>query len=172
MEDNPYGMLRFEGERCRRANPRPTNVIYSARFEGLLAASGRGARRAVGSSASCSRKKPPTSAVLVRHADRALLDDEDRGEAISRPEKLTGRDATSCWGDDEQFPEQATYTHPAGGFYVWGHFPMVDTRRCRGGGRARVGRPGKPTDGGTRPERMRSATTTRPDREGSGDRRC
>jgi 2-aminoadipate transaminase len=136
VEDNPYGLLRFEGE---PAPPLvaldPQNVIYLGTLSKIFCPGIR-----VGWIAA----QPDVLARLTLFKEAADLCSSNLNMLIaeawlSDAERWTGtlaglvdvyrarRDAC-LEALAEHFPEAATWTRPAGGFYVWVTIPGADSR--------------------------------------------
>jgi DNA-binding transcriptional MocR family regulator len=136
LEDNPYGMLRFEGEAlpCLRTLD-PENVIYlgtvskvfspGVRVGWTVAEQSVTQRLILAKEAADLCGSSFTMAVTERYfeGDRwrtnlEVLVDLYRSRRDAMLEALT-----------EHFPPDSTWTHPAGGFYVWATVPSyLDTR--------------------------------------------
>ncbi len=136
LEDNPYGMLRFEGDAmpCLRTLD-PDNVIYlgtvskvfspGVRVGWALAEQSVIQRLILAKEAADLCGSSFTMAVTERyfasdrwHANLSSLVDLYRSRRDAMLEAL-----------EEHFPPDATWTRPAGGFYVWVTLPgYLDTR--------------------------------------------
>jgi 2-aminoadipate transaminase len=136
LEDNPYGMLRFEGDPlpCLRTLD-PENVIYlgtvskvfspGVRVGWALAEQSVTQRLILAKEAADLCGSSFTMAVTERYfaagrwrANLATLVDIYRSRRDAMLEAL-----------EEHFPTDATWTRPAGGFYVWATLPRyLDTR--------------------------------------------
>jgi 2-aminoadipate transaminase len=130
VEDNPYGMLRFEGGReptLRSMDPQ--NVIYlgtvskvfspGVRVGWALAESGLLQRLILAKEASDLCGSNFTMLVTERYFDGEIWRDNlERLVSAYR----SRRDAI-IGALQEHFPADAVWTHPAGGFYVWVTLP-------------------------------------------------
>jgi DNA-binding transcriptional MocR family regulator len=130
VEDNPYGLLRFEGE------PEPTlrsmdpqNVIYlgtvskvfspGVRVGWAMAEPGVLHRLVLAKEAAdlCG------SSLNMLVTERYLSGDRWRVNLRSLVEIYRSRCAAMIAALEARFPADATWTHPAGGFYVWVTLP-------------------------------------------------
>jgi DNA-binding transcriptional MocR family regulator len=130
VEDNPYGLLRFEGE------PEPTlrsmdpqNVIYlgtvskvfspGVRVGWAMAEPGVLHRLVLAKEAAdlCG------SSLNMLVTERYLSGDRWRENLRALVEIYRSRCAAMIAALEERFPADATWTHPAGGFYVWVTLP-------------------------------------------------
>ncbi len=130
LEDNPYGMLRFQGERepCLRALD-PDNVIYlgtvskvfspGVRVGWSLAEQGVTQRLILAKEAAdlCS------SSFNQLITERYLSGDRWRENLTALVDVYRGRRDAMLAALDESFPADATWTRPHGGFYVWVTLP-------------------------------------------------
>ncbi len=130
VEDNPYGMLRFEGDPlpCLRTLD-PTNVIYlgtvskvfapGLRLGWAVAEPGVLARLVVAKEAAdlCS------SSLTQLIAERYLEGDRWRQNLRSFVAIYRERRDAMLTSLAESFPPGASWTLPAGGFYVWVRLP-------------------------------------------------
>lgn len=130
LEDNPYGMLRFEGDRepCLRALD-PENVIYlgtvskvfspGVRVGWSLAEQGVTQRLIMAKEAAdlCS------SSFNQLVTERYLSGDRWRENLTALVDVYRGRRDAMLAALDESFPADATWTRPHGGFYVWVTLP-------------------------------------------------
>ncbi len=136
VEDNPYGLLRFEGEPLPTLRSLdPQNVVYlgtvskvfspGVRVGWAVAEPGVLQRLILAKEASDLCGSNLTMLVTERYlsgetwrATLATLVDTYRARRDAMLEALA-----------EHFPGEARWTHPAGGFYVWATLPeYVDTR--------------------------------------------
>ncbi len=130
VEDNPYGMLRFEGEPepCLRTLD-PHNVIYlgtvskvfspGVRVGWSLAATGVTQRLILAKEAAdlCS------SSLSQLVTERYLAGDRWRENLTALVDIYRARRDAMLAALDDHFPADATWTHPHGGFYVWVTLP-------------------------------------------------
>ena len=136
VEDDPYGMLRFEGEPLPSLRSLdPENVIYLGTLSKIFCP---------GIRVGWALAPPDVLEKLVRFKEAADLCSSNFNMLIaeqwlSEPERwkssLKGlvevyesRRDTTLRALEEHFPETATWTHPQGGFYVWATVPGADMR--------------------------------------------
>jgi 2-aminoadipate transaminase len=130
VEDNPYGMLRFEGEALPcLASLDPENVVYlgtlskvfapGIRVGWILAEPGLLARLVLVKEAAdlCS------SSFMQLVAERYLAGDRWRVNLTRLVEVYRSRRDAMLGALEEHFPTGARWTHPSGGFYVWATLP-------------------------------------------------
>jgi 2-aminoadipate transaminase len=136
VEDNPYGMLRFEGERLPTLRSLdPQNVIYlgtvskvfspGVRVGWAVAEPGVLQRLILAKEAAdlCG------SNFMMLVTERYLSGDTWRSTLATLVETYRSRRDAMLEALAEHFPADARWTHPAGGFYVWATLPeYVDTR--------------------------------------------
>ncbi len=130
VEDNPYGLLRFEGEpdpTLRSMDPQ--NVIYlgtvskvfspGVRVGWAMAEPGVLQRLILAKEAAdlCG------SSFNMLVTERYLAGDRWRANLHRLVEVYRGRRDATLAALDEHFPADATWTRPAGGFYVWVTLP-------------------------------------------------
>jgi DNA-binding transcriptional MocR family regulator len=137
IEDNPYGLLRFEGESLPALRTLdPDNVIYlgtvskvfspGVRVGWALAEQSVVQRLVLAKEAADLCGSSFTMLVTERY-----LADEDRWRSnlASLVETYRSRCGAMLEAIDEGFPDGAMWTRPEGGFYVWVTLPdWVDTR--------------------------------------------
>ena len=137
IEDNPYGLLRFEGDPlpCLRSMD-PENVIYlgtvsktfspGVRVGWALAEQSVVQRLVLAKEAADLCGSSFTMLVTERYfADEARW----RGNLATLTDTYRSRRDAMLDAIDEHFPGEATWTVPAGGFYVWVTLPgWFDTR--------------------------------------------
>jgi DNA-binding transcriptional MocR family regulator len=136
IEDNPYGMLRFEGEPLPTLRTLdPENVIYLGTVSKVFSPGVR-----VGWA--LAEPSVIQRLVLAKEAadlcgssfnmlvtERYLAGDRWRINLQSLVEIYRSRRDVMLEVIDETFPDGALWTNPAGGFYVWVTLPdWVDTR--------------------------------------------
>jgi 2-aminoadipate transaminase len=131
VEDNPYGLLRFEGDPlpCLRSLD-PHNVIYlgtvSKTFSpgvrvGWVLADPSVAQRIVLAKEAADLCGSNFTMLLT---ERWFSDQERwRGALAELVTTYRSRRDAMLSAIDEQFPDAATWTRPAGGFYVWVSLP-------------------------------------------------
>jgi 2-aminoadipate transaminase len=136
IEDNPYGMLRFEGERLPTLRSLdPQNVIYlgtvskvfspGVRVGWVVAEPGVLQRLILAKEAAdlCG------SNFMMLVTERYLSGDVWRTNLATLVGTYRARRDAMLQALTEHFPEDARWTRPAGGFYVWATLPeYVDTR--------------------------------------------
>jgi 2-aminoadipate transaminase len=130
LEDNPYGMLRFEGNAlpCLRSLD-PENVIYLGTISKVFSPGVR-VGWALGEQSVVQRL------VLAKEAadlcgssfnqlvsERYLAGDRWRHNLMKLVGVYRSRRDTMLTALLEHFPDGATWTRPAGGFYVWATLP-------------------------------------------------
>ncbi|HEV3474971.1 MAG TPA: PLP-dependent aminotransferase family protein [Actinomycetota bacterium] len=136
VEDNPYGMLRFEGEPLPALRTLdPENVIYLGTLSKIFCP---------GIRVGWVLAAPPVVDRLIRFKEAADLCSSNLNMLVaeawlSEPERwkgsLTGlidvyrsrRDAALS-ALERHFPPGSTWTHPSGGFFVWVEVPGMDSR--------------------------------------------
>jgi 2-aminoadipate transaminase len=136
IEDNPYGMLRFEGQALPALRSLdPDNVIYLGTLSKIFCP---------GIRVGWVLASPPVIDRLIRFKEAADLCSSNLNMLVaeawlSEPElwkgSLTGlidvyrsrRDA-ALRALERHFPQGSSWTHPAGGFYVWVRVPGMDSR--------------------------------------------
>lgn len=137
VEDNPYGMLRFEGEPLPTLKSLdPDNVIYVGSLSKVFAAGIR-LGWAYTSSGVLQRFLPAkeaadlcTSNLTQLIAEEYFAGDRWRPNLATLVETYRRRRDRCVQALEASFPEDASWTYPAGGFYVWVTLPdHFDTRR-------------------------------------------
>ena len=136
VEDDPYGMLRFDGDPLPSLySLDPENVIYLGTLSKIFCPGIR-----IGWAVA----PPDVLERLIRFKEAADLCSSNFNmlvaeQWLSEPERwkssLKGlvevyrsRRDTTLRTLEEHFPEGSTWTHPKGGFYVWATIPGADTR--------------------------------------------
>ena len=136
VEDDPYGMLRFEGEPLPSLySLDPENVIYLGTLSKIFCP---------GIRVGWALAPPDVLEKLTRFKEAADLCSSNFNmlvaeQWLSEPERwkssLKGlvevyrsRRDTTLRALEEHFPEGSTWTHPQGGFYVWATVPGADLR--------------------------------------------
>jgi DNA-binding transcriptional MocR family regulator len=136
VEDNPYGLLRFEGDPLPTLRSLdPQNVIYlgtvskvfspGVRVGWAVAEPGVLQRLILAKEASdlCG------SNLTMLVTERYLSGETWRATLATLVDTYRARRDTMLEALAEHFPADARWTHPAGGFYVWATLPaFVDTR--------------------------------------------
>jgi DNA-binding transcriptional MocR family regulator len=137
VEDNPYGMLRFEGEPlpCLRTLD-PENVIYLGTVSKTFSPGVR-VGWAVAEQSVVQRLVLAKEAADLCGSNLNMLvterwfADEDRwrGTLGTLVDTYRARRDAMLEAIDEHFPDGALWTRPAGGFYVWVSLPQwLDTK--------------------------------------------
>jgi 2-aminoadipate transaminase len=136
VEDNPYGMLRFEGDPLPALRSLdPDNVIYLGTVSKVFSPGVR-----VGWA--LAEQSVIQRLVLAKEAadlcgssfnmlvtERYFAGDRWRTNLATLVDTYRSRRDAMLESIDETFPDGATWTDPAGGFYVWVTLPdWVDTR--------------------------------------------
>jgi DNA-binding transcriptional MocR family regulator len=136
VEDDPYGMLRFDGDPLPSLySLDPENVIYLGTLSKIFCPGIR-----IGWAVA----PPDVLERLIRFKEAADLCSSNFNmlvaeQWLSEPERwkssLKGlvevyrsRRDTTLRTLEERFPKGSTWTHPRGGFYVWATIPGADTR--------------------------------------------
>jgi 2-aminoadipate transaminase len=136
LEDNPYGMLRFEGDRlpCLRSLD-PENVIYLGTVSKVFAPGVRVGWALSEQSVTqrLIRAKEAAdlcgSSLTMAVTERYFAGDRWRANLDSLVRVYRARRDAMLEAMAEHFPSDAAWTHPAGGFYVWVSLPdYVDTQ--------------------------------------------
>lgn len=136
VEDDPYGMLRFEGEPLPALHSLdPDNVIYLGTLSKIFCP---------GIRVGWALAPPAVLERLIRFKEAADLCSSNFNmlvaeQWLSEPERWKGslkglvevyesRRDTTLRALEKHFPKGATWTHPLGGFYVWVTVPGADLR--------------------------------------------
>jgi 2-aminoadipate transaminase len=135
IEDNPYGMLRFEGDPlpCLRSLD-PENVIYLGTVSKVFSPGVR-VGWALGPQSVVQRlvlaKEAADlcgSSFMMLVTERYLADERWRTTLSTLVDVYRARRDAMLDALEARFPESSSWTHPAGGFYVWVTFAdHVDT---------------------------------------------
>jgi len=136
VEDNPYGLLRFEGERhptLRSLDPQ--NVIYLGTVSKLFAAGLRMgwtvAAQGVTQRLILAKEAADLccSSFNMLVVERWLTSEHWRPALAGLVDTYRSRRDAMLYALTEHFPTQATWTHPAGGFFIWATLPEhLDTQ--------------------------------------------
>jgi 2-aminoadipate transaminase len=131
VEDNPYGMLRFEGEGLPALRSLdPENVVYLGTLSkifcpGIRVGWALGPPGVIDRMILCKEAADLCSSNLNQLVAEEWLSDRDRWRGslagLNRVYR-TRRDAALS-ALEAHFPEGASWTRPAGGFYVWVTLP-------------------------------------------------
>lgn len=136
IEDNPYGMLRFEGEplTCLRALD-PENVIYLGTISKVFSPGVRvgwvlGAQSLVQRLVLAKEAADLCSSSFTQLVTEVYMSGERWRENLKNlVDVYRRRRDVMLKALAEHFPDDATWTHPHGGFYVWASVPeFFDTR--------------------------------------------
>jgi 2-aminoadipate transaminase len=131
VEDNPYGMLRFEGESLPTLRSLdPGNVVYLGTLSkvfcpGIRVGWALGPPELIRRMVLCKEAADLCSSNLNQLVAEEWLADRDRWRgslAALNGVYRSRRDATLA-ALGRHFPPDATWTRPAGGFYVWVTLP-------------------------------------------------
>ncbi len=132
LEDNPYGNLRFEGERIPsiKSFDKYNRVIYHGTFSKIFCPGLR-----IGWV--CTHKEPMEQYILVKQAvdlqtntmaqkETALyMNMFDIKENVNKITKVYKRRRNLMLKTmEEEFPRDCTFTHPAGGLFIWVTLPQ------------------------------------------------
>jgi DNA-binding transcriptional MocR family regulator len=138
LEDNPYGMLRFEGDPlpCLRTLD-PDNVIYLGTVSKVFSPGVRVgwalAEQSVIQRLVLAKEAADLcgSSFMMLVTERYFADESRwRTNLASLVDIYRSRRDAMVAGIQEYFPPGATWTSPAGGFYVWVSLPdWMDTKR-------------------------------------------
>ena len=136
VEDDPYGMLRFEGEPLPSLRSLdPENVIYLGTLSKIFCPGIRVGWTVApaGTTAQLTLLKEAAdlcSSNLNMLVAEAWLADRDRwtGTLGALVDVYRGRRDACLAALERHFPAGATWTRPAGGFYVWVTIPEADTK--------------------------------------------
>ncbi len=136
VEDNPYGMLRFEGDPipCLRTLD-PENVVYVGTVSKVFSPAMRVGWALAGQSVVQRLVLAKEAADLCGSSftmlvtERYLAGDRWRPNLDTLVATYRSRRDAMLEAIEEVFPDGATWTTPAGGFYVWVTLPgWIDTR--------------------------------------------
>jgi DNA-binding transcriptional MocR family regulator len=136
VEDNPYGLLRFEGDAlpCLRSMD-PENVIYlgtvSKTFSPGVRVGWALAEQSVIQRLILTKEAADLcgSSFTMLMTERYFAGDRWRGNLATFVDLYRSRRDAMLAALPEHFPVDTTWTHPSGGFYVWVTLPgWVDTQ--------------------------------------------
>lgn len=136
VEDNPYGMLRFEGEALPTLRSMdPDNVIYlgtvSKVFSPAMRVGWALAERSVVQRLILAKEASDLcgSSFTMMVTERYLARPSWRENLAGLIDIYRLRRNAMSQALREHFPDTATWTHPVGGFYIWVTLPRwIDTR--------------------------------------------
>lgn len=136
VEDNPYGMLRFEGDPLPSLRTLdPDNVIYLGTVSKVFSPGVRVgwalAEQSVVQRLVLAKEAADLcgSSLNMLITARYFSGDRWRTNLATLVETYRGRRDVMLEAIEESFPSDATWTTPAGGFYVWVTLPAwADTR--------------------------------------------
>jgi 2-aminoadipate transaminase len=131
VEDNPYGMLRFEGEGLPALRTLdPENVVYLGTLSkvfcpGIRVGWAMGPAGLIERMVLAKEASDLCSSNLNQLVAEEWLSDRDRwrGALASLNGVYRSRRDTMLTALEEHFPRDSSWTHPAGGFYVWVTLP-------------------------------------------------
>lgn len=136
IEDNPYGLLTFDGEIYPALRSMdPDNVVYLGSFSKTFASGLRvgwvlaphAVREKLVLAAESATLCPPTLNQLV--VSRYLATHDWKGQIKTFSENYRERRDAMLSALEQHMPPGCTWTHPEGGFYVWVTVPDgVDTK--------------------------------------------
>ena len=136
VEDNPYGLLRFDGEAlpCLRALD-PENVLYVGTVSKVFSPGVRVgwalAEQSVVQRLVLAKEAADLcgSSFTMLLTERYFSGDRWRSNLATLVDTYRSRRDVMLEALGEHFPSSATWTRPAGGFYVWVTMPAwLDTR--------------------------------------------
>ncbi len=136
IEDNPYGLLRFEGSPMPAIRTLdPDNVIYLGTVSKVFSPGVRVgwamAEQSVVQRLVLAKEAADLcgSSLNMAITERYLASDRWRPNLAALVDTYRSRRDAMIETIEETFPDGATWTHPHGGFYVWVSLPeWVDTR--------------------------------------------
>ena len=136
VEDNPYGRLRFEGEELPHLRAQEENIIYLGTFSkifspglrvGWIIAPRPILEKMIKAKESVNLCPSPFTQRVILY----FLKNYSLNEHVEKLKKLyRERRDVMLKALEEYFPEEASWTRPEGGFFVWVTFPSyVDTTK-------------------------------------------
>jgi 2-aminoadipate transaminase len=136
VEDNPYGLLRFEGQAAPPLHTLdPDNVIYLGTLSKIFCPGIRvgwivAPPEALSRLTLFKEAADLCSSNLNMLVAETWLSDRDRWRAALGTLNEVYRDRRDACLEalEESFPDRASWTRPDGGFYVWVTVPGADTR--------------------------------------------
>jgi DNA-binding transcriptional MocR family regulator len=136
IEDNPYGLLGFDGQTYPALRSMdPDNVVYLGSFSKTFAAGLRvgwalaphAVREKLVLAAESATLCPPTMTQMV--VSRYLSTQDWKGQIKTYREAYRDRRDAMISALEQHMPEGVTWTQPDGGFYVWLTVPEgIDTK--------------------------------------------
>jgi 2-aminoadipate transaminase len=131
VEDNPYGMLRFEGEGLPALRTLdPENVVYLGTLSkifcpGIRVGWALGPPALIERMILCKEAADLCSSNLNQLVAEEWLSDRDRwrGSLAGLNRVYRSRRDAALGALEAHFPSDASWTRPAGGFYVWVSLP-------------------------------------------------
>jgi DNA-binding transcriptional MocR family regulator len=136
IEDNPYGLLGFDGQTYPALRSMdPDNVVYLGSFSKTFAAGLRvgwalaphAVREKLVLAAESATLCPPTMTQMV--VSRYLSTQDWKGQIKTYREAYRDRRDAMISALEQHMPEGVTWTEPDGGFYVWLTVPEgIDTK--------------------------------------------
>lgn len=136
LEDNPYGDLRFTGERIPTLRSMDTqgNVVYMGSFSKVLSPGIRlgwlvGGEQLMEKFTNAKQGSDLQASTLIQMMVDAYLEDNDLDEDIGKLTALYGKRRDLMLSLlEEEFPEGSTWTRPEGGLFLWVTLPKaIDT---------------------------------------------
>jgi 2-aminoadipate transaminase len=136
VEDNPYGLLGFDGQTYPALRSMdPDNVVYLGSFSKVFASGLRvgwvlaphAVREKLVLASESATLCPPTLNQLI--VSRYLSTHDWKGQIKTFQENYRERRDAMISGLEQHMPSGCSWTHPDGGFYVWVTVPEgVDTK--------------------------------------------
>jgi len=134
IEDNPYGRLRFEGDYLPSLRELDENVVYLSTFSKILSPGIRlgwlAAPHPILEKVIFAKQSADLcSSTFTQRIVDEFFNRNDLEEYIAQLVKTyRGRRDSMLEALDEFFPDEAEWTHPEGGFFVWVKLPgFIDT---------------------------------------------
>ena len=136
LEDNPYGDLRFTGERIPTLRSMDTqgNVVYMGSFSKVLSPGIRlgwlvGGEQLMEKFTNAKQGSDLQASTLIQMMVDAYLEDNDLDEDIRKLTALYGKRRDLMLSLlEKEFPEGSTWTRPEGGLFLWVTLPKaIDT---------------------------------------------